>query len=75
MCYYYLLNIHWYIKLLQMCKFMCFINDMVFFSQVLRGSELDDDGLMDPPLQIMTKTSESEGSDEILFEPPPMFAR
>ena len=30
MCYYYLLNIHWYIKLLQMCKFMCFINDMVF---------------------------------------------
>ena len=58
-----------------MCKFMCFINDMVFFSQVLRGSELDDDGLMDPPLQIMTETSESEGSDEILFEPPPMFAR
>ena len=54
---------------------MCFINDMVFFSQVLRGSELDDDGLMDPPLQIMTETSESEGSDEILFEPPPMFAR
>lgn len=41
---------------------------------VLRGSELDDDGLMDPPLQIMTETSESEGSDEILFEPPPMFA-
>ncbi|XP_027058251.1 uncharacterized protein LOC113685010 isoform X5 [Pocillopora damicornis] len=29
---------------------------------------------MDPPLQIMTETSESEGSDEILFEPPPMFA-
>ncbi|XP_027058250.1 uncharacterized protein LOC113685010 isoform X4 [Pocillopora damicornis] len=42
--------------------------------EVLRGSELDDDGLMDPPLQIMTETSESEGSDEILFEPPPMFA-
>lgn len=41
---------------------------------VLRGSELDDDGLMDPPLQIMTETSESEGSNEILFEPPPMFA-
>lgn len=71
MCYHYLLNIHWYIKLLQMCKFMC----LYFFSQVLRGSELDDDGLMDPPLQIMTETSESEGSDEILFEPPPMFAR
>lgn len=43
----------------------------------IEDPEKDDDGLINEPLQIISEVSELEESDdaEVLFEPPPMFAR
>jgi len=43
----------------------------------IEDPEHDDDGLINKPLQIISEVSELEESDdaEVLFEPPPMFAR
>lgn len=43
----------------------------------IEDPEQDDDGLIHQPLQIISEVSEVEESDdaEVLFEPPPMFAR
>ena len=43
----------------------------------IEDPEQDDDGLIHQPLQIISEVSELEESDdaEVLFEPPPMFAR
>lgn len=45
------------------------------YKGIIEDPEQDEDGLIDQPLQIITEVSESEESDEVLFEPPPMFAR
>lgn len=45
------------------------------YKGIIEDPEQDEDGLIDQPLQIITEVSDSEESDEMLFEPPPMFAR
>ena len=48
-----------------------------FFPKGIEDPDQDDDGLIDQPLQIISEVPELEESDdaEVLFEPPPMFAR